>query len=277
MDRSNKQELEDIEMHLLLETVYQHYGYDFRDYAPASLKRRIAKCIQDEKLEAISELQERVLSDRAGLARFLNALTVDVTSLFRDPGFYMAFRTRVIPFLRTYPFFRIWHAGCASGEEVYSTAILLLEEGLYDKARLYATDINETLLKEARAGIYPLRAMKNYTRNYQQAGGRRSFSEYYTAKYDNAIFSPALQKNIVWAQHNLVTDASFNEFQVIVCRNVMIYFNRSLQGRVHTLLYESLVMGGFLCLGSKESIDFTPHKADYETVDERQKIYRRIR
>jgi len=275
--RNPKSEIEDIEIRSLLEAVYQRYGYDFRDYAPASLKRRITKCVHDEHLQTISGLQERVLHDPAGMARFLNTLTIDVTAMFRDPGFYLAFRSKVVPFLRTYPFFRIWHAGCASGAEVYSMAILLQEEGLYDKARIYATDINEALLKEAKGGIFPLNAMKGYTENYLQAGGQRSFSEYYTAKYDNAIFRPALQKNVVWAQHNLVTDASFNEFQVIVCRNVMIYFNKSLQERVHRLIYDSLATGGVLGLGSKESIKFTPHEGDYEVVDGREKLFRKAR
>ena len=275
--RNPKSEIEDIEIRSLLEAVYQRYGYDFRDYAPASLKRRITKCVHDEHLQTISGLQERVLHDPAGMARFLNTLTIDVTAMFRDPGFYLAFRSRVGPLLRTYPFFRIWHAGCASGAEVYSMAILLQEEGLYDKARIYATDINEAVLKEARAGIFPLSAMKDYTENYLQAGGQRSFSEYYTARYDNAIFRPALQKNVVWAQHNLATDASFNEFQVIVCRNVMIYFNKSLQERVHRLIYESLAIGGVLGLGSKESIKFTPHEGDYEVVDGREKLFRKVR
>jgi len=277
MGQSDKQELEDIEVRLLLEGIYQHYGWDFRDYAPASLKRRIWKCIQDEKLETVSGFQEKVLHDPACMERFLLAMSIDVTAMFRDPGFYLAFRRRVAPLLRVLPFIRIWHAGCASGEEVYSMAILLHEEGLCDRCRLYATDMNEAVVEKAKAGIFPLSAMQEYTSNYQQAGGRSSFSEYYTARYDNAILRPALKENIVWAQHNLVTDASFNEFHVIVCRNVIIYFNKSLQERVHRLIYDSLATGGVLGLGSKESLRFTPCEDCYEVVDEREKLYRKVR
>jgi chemotaxis protein methyltransferase CheR len=273
----NNQQLEDIELRLLLEGIYARYGYDFREYAVASLTRRIAKALRDEKLKTVSELQVQVLHDPAAMRRLLNTISIDVTAMFRDPRFYVAFRRQVVPLLKTYPYIRIWHAGCASGEEVYSMAIVLEEEGLLAKARLYATDLNEALLKEAKAGIYSLKAMREYTENYLQAGGTREFSEYYTAKYENALLHPALQKNIVWAQHNLVTDASFNEFHVILCRNVMIYFNQSLQNRVHNLLYDSLAMGGILALGEKESLKFTPHEDDYEILDDREKLYRRMR
>ncbi|MDE3090325.1 MAG: protein-glutamate O-methyltransferase CheR [Chloroflexota bacterium] len=264
-------------MHLLLEGIYQQYGYDFRDYAPASLKRRIVKCMRDEKLKSVSAFQDRVLHDPAVMERLLFTISVDVTAMFRDPSFYSAFRKKLVPLLRTYPFVRIWHAGCSTGAEVYSMAILLEEEGLYDKCLLYATDMNDAVLQKGKAGIFPLSAMQEYTDNYIKAGGARAFSEYYTAKYDNALFKPALQKNIVWAQHNLVTDASFNEFQVILCRNVMIYFNQSLQNRVHKLLYDSLAIGGILGLGSKESLTFTPHERDYEVVDERGKLWRKVK
>lgn len=273
----NKKEIESIEIALLLDGIYQHYGYDFRDYALSSLTRRLHKCMQEEKARTFSALQDRVLHDPAAMQRLLNIISIDVTEMFRDPRFYQAFRQKVVPSLLRMPHIRLWHAGCASGEEVYSMVILLEEEGLYDKARLYATDLNEPLLQTAKQGIFPLKTMQGYTENYIAAGGRREFSEYYTAKYDNAFFRPSLQKNIVWAQHNLVTDASFNEFDVILCRNVMIYFNNALQDRVHDLLYQSLAVGGVLVVGSKESLQFSPHLKEYEAVDEREKIYRKVR
>lgn len=277
MKKPEKHELEEIEVQLLLEGIFLHYGNDFRDYALASLKRRIWKCLREEHLHTVSAFQDKVLHDAACMQRFLNALSIDVTAMFRDPSFYRAFRQMVVPRLRALPFVRIWHAGCSTGQEVYSMAALLYEEGLYEQTRLYATDMNEAVLQKAKEGIFPLKAMQEYTENYLRAGGTHSFSEYYTAKYDHALFHPALRKNVVWAQHNLVRDASFNEFHVIVCRNVMIYFNRPLQDRVHHLLYESLAPEGLLGLGSKESIHFTPHEADYEVLDERERLYRKVR
>lgn len=277
MQSANARELDSIETQLLLEGIYQRYGYDFRDYAPASLARRIRVCMQKESLSTISALLDRVLHDRACMERFLLALSIGVTAMFRDPDFYRAFCNKVVPLLRTLPFIRIWHAGCASGEEVYSLAILLHEEGLYDKTKIYATDMNELLLQRAREGIVPLKTMQEYTDNYLHAGGKRSFSEYYTARYENAIFRPNLKKNLIWAAHNLVTDASFNEFHVILCRNVMIYFNKALQDRVHRLLYDSLMLQGVLGLGSKESLKFTPYEDRYEELASREKIYRRVK
>jgi len=274
---SDTQPLEDIELTLLLEGIYARYGYDFREYAQSSLKRRIDKFMRDERRRTLSGVQELVLREPKAMARLLNTISIDVTAMFRDPNLYRVVRAQVAPWLRTLPHFRVWHAGCAGGEEVYSMAILLREEGLYDRARLYATDFNEALLREAQAGIFPLKEMQTYTDNYIRAGGARDFSEYYTAKYDNALFRPELRERIVWAQHNLATDASFNEFQVILCRNVMIYFNQNLQNRVHNLLYDSLAVGGILVLGEKESLKFTPHEEDYAAVDERQKVFRRIR
>lgn len=269
-------ELEKLEIELLLEAVFRCYGFDFRSYAFASVRRRIWKRAHAEGLGTISALQERVLHDAATMERLLRDLSVNVTSMFRDPGFYRAFRERVVPLLRTYPFIRIWHAGCSTGEEVYSMAILLAEEGLYDRTRVYATDINEAVLQQARTGIFPLERMQEYTQNYLRAGGRRSFSEYYTAAYDGALFLPVLRGNVVFAQHNLVTDRSFSEFNVILCRNVMIYFDRSLQNRVHELFYESLPMYGILALGSKESLRFSKYEDSYEALDPREKIYRKV-
>src|SRR3954447_10800291 len=269
-------DLEALEIQLLLEGIYRRYGFDFREYAPASLKRRLWRPGKAEHLTSISGLLERVLHDEEVMERLLLDLSINVTAMFRDPTFYLAFRERVVPLLRTYPFTRIWVAGCSSGEEVYSLAILLDEEGLRERTRIYATDINENVLQRAKAGVFPLDKMRDYTQNYLRAGGTRSFSEYYVAKYDGALFARTLVGNVVFAQHNLVSDGSFNEFNVIMCRNVMIYFDRPLQDRVHDLFYESLGMFGILCLGHKESIRFTPHEATYEELDANEKIYRRI-
>ncbi len=222
--------------------VYRHYGFDLRSYAFASIRRRLWKRVEGEGLRTISDLQARILHDPDAMERLLLDLSVNVTAMFRDPTFYKEFRERVIPLLRTYPFIRIWHAGCSTGEEVFSMAILLEEEGLYDRARLYATDINDVVLQRAKQGIFPLDRMQEYTDNYIKRRGSVGRSrKYYTAKYDGALFSPALTRNIVFSQHNLVTDRSFSEFHVIFCRNVLIYFDKTLQNRVHTLFYDSLV------------------------------------
>jgi chemotaxis protein methyltransferase CheR len=269
-------EVEALEVQLLLEGVFRRYGFDFRDYAYASIRRRIWNQVQAEGLQSIAELQGQLLREPACMERFLLAVTVNVTAMFRDPDFYRAFRVKVVPHLRDYPFVRIWHVGCSTGEEVYSMAILLREEGLYPKCRVYATDINAAVLARAKAGIFPVALLQEYTGNYLKAGGACSFSEYYTAKYDGVIFQRSLCENIVFAQHNLVTDSSFNEFHVILCRNVLIYFNHALTARVHRLLYQSLAPSGFLGLGNGESIKYTPHGACYEEFDEREKIYRRV-
>jgi chemotaxis protein methyltransferase CheR len=270
-------ELERIEIELLLEGVFRHYGFDFRSYAYASIRRRLWKRIEAEGLSSISELQALVLHDTSAMERLLLDLSISVTSMFRDPGFYQVFRNEVVPLLRTYPFIRIWLAGCSTGEEVYSTAIVLEEEGLLDRTRIYATDINDAVLQQARAGIFPLNRMQEYTDNYIRAGGKRSFSEYYTAKYDGALFSPSLTRNVVFSQHNLVTDRSFSEFNVIFCRNVLIYFDRNLQNRVQALFYESLIMFGILALGSKESLRLSQYEDCYEKLDPREKVYRKVR
>ena len=268
-------ELETLEIELLLEAVFRHYGYDFRNYAPASLKRRIWAAIQAEGVMTVSGLQEKVLHNRDCLERFLLILSVNVTTMFRDPSFYKAFRSVVTPLLRTYPFIRIWHAGCSTGEEVYSMAILLQEEGLYDRCRIYATDINEAVLKQAKAGIFSLNRMQDYTQNYQVAGGKRSFSEYYTAGYENAIFSSSLKQNLIFSQHNLAGDNAFNEFNVILCRNVLIYFNKTLQERVQALFYKSLIRFGILGLGRQESLMLTSYGQCYEELVSREKLYRK--
>jgi chemotaxis protein methyltransferase CheR len=270
-------DLERVEIEVLLEAIFRQYGFDFRSYAYASIRRRLWKRLQAEGLKTISGLQDLVLHSPEAMERLLLDLSVNVTAMFRDPGFYKAFRRDVVPLLRTYPFIRIWHAGCSTGEEVYSMAILLQEEELYDRARIYATDINDVVLQKARSGIFPLERMQEYTENYIRAGGTRSFSEYYTAKYGGALFSPSLTRNVIFAQHNLVTDRSFSEFTVIFCRNVLIYFDRSLQNRVHSLFYESLVMFGVLALGSKESLRFSKYEPCYERVHPTEKIYRKVK
>jgi len=273
---SPKAKLEDIEIHLLLEGVYRHWGYDFRNYALSSLKRRIHNFLKIEGFASISDLQSRVLHDSKWLEKFLLSLTVNVTSMFRDPSFYLALRREVIPLLRTYPFIRIWHAGCSTGEEVYSMAILLQEEKLYQRCRIYATDFNEKVLQKAKTGIFSLKLMQDYTQLYLKAGGQESFSEYYTAAYDSAIFRASLRENIVFAQHNLATDSSFNEFHIIICRNVLIYFNQTLQQRVHELFYHSLCPFGILGLGRQESIRFTPYDHQYQELIKGEKLYRRL-
>ena len=270
-------ELERIEVELLLEGVYRHYGFDFRSYAYASIRRRLWKRIEAEGLETVSALQARVLHEPPLMERLLLDLSINVTAMFRDPGFYRAFREHVVPILRTYPFIRIWHAGCATGEEVYSMAILLHEEGLYERCRIYATDINEVVLQKAKEGIFPLDRMQEYTENYIAAGGKRAFSDYYLAKYGGALFDDSLTKNVVFSLHNLVTDRSFAEFNVILCRNVLIYFDKSLQARVHGLFYDSLAMFGVLALGSKESLRFSPHEESYDQINGPEKIYRKAR
>lgn len=270
-------DLERVEIELLLEGVFRHYGFDFRSYAYASIRRRLWKRVEAEGLASISELQALVLHDSAAMDRLLLDLSISVTAMFRDPDFYRVFRQEVVPLLRTYPFIRIWHAGCSSGEEVYSAAIVLEEEGLLDRARIYATDINDRVLKQAKAGIFPLNRMQEYTENYINAGGERSFSEYYTAMYDGALFSPSLTRNTVFSQHNLVTDRSFSEFHMVFCRNVLIYFDRALQDRVHALFYDSLVMFGILALGSKESLRFSQYEDCYEMLHVKERIYRKAR
>jgi chemotaxis protein methyltransferase CheR len=269
-------DLERIEVQVLLEAIYQHYGFDFRGYAPGSLKRRLWRRAYAEKVETMSALQDRVLHDPAVMERLLLDLSINVTSMFRDPTFFQALREKVVPLLRTYPFIRIWNAGCSTGEETFSLAILLREEGLYDRARIYATDINDTVLERARSGVFPLEKMRDYTENYIRAGGTESFSSYYAADGDTARFTPDLLEQVVFAQHNLVSDAPFNEFNMIVCRNVMIYFGKTLQDRVHELFYESLDPFGILALGHKESIKFTKHEERYEALDAPEKLYRKM-
>ncbi|TDF95584.1 protein-glutamate O-methyltransferase CheR [Paenibacillus piri] len=269
-------DLEQLEIELLLEGVYRRYGYDFRQYAYASLRRRIWHRIHGERLKTVSELQSKALHDRSCMERLVSDLVIHVTEMFRDPGMFAAFRKQVVPMLRSLPSVRIWHAGCSTGEEVYSMAILLQEEGLYERATLYATDVNENVLQRAEQAVFPLKKMKAYTKNYILAGGKDEFSKYYTAGSDAAAFQPSLKERIVFAQHNLVTDRSFNEFHVIFCRNVLIYFDPVLQAHVHDLIYESLSGSGILVLGDKETITFTKHASSYEVLNPHEKIYGKI-
>jgi chemotaxis protein methyltransferase CheR len=270
-------DLEKIELDCLLDAVYQRYGFDFREYAPASLRRRINRRVKLEGLSSISALQDRLLREPEVMHRLLLDLSINVTAMFRDPSFHLAFREQVVPLLRTYPFTRIWLAGCSTGEEVYSLAILLEEESLYDRCRIYATDINEEVLERARLGVFPLSKMQDYTRNYIGAGGKRSFSDYYVSAYDGAAFDRSLMRNVVFAQHNLASDRSFNEFHAIVCRNVMIYFERSLQERVFALFDDSLTRLGVLALGHKESLRTSAHRDRYEELDTAERLYRKIK
>jgi chemotaxis protein methyltransferase CheR len=271
------EDLEDLELTLLLEAISRHYGYDFREYARASIKRRMWRRMIEEDLASLSGLQERVLHDPACMERLLVDLSINVTSMFRDPSFWVAMRDKVVPLLRTYPFVRVWNPGCSTGEETYSLAVLLREEGLEHRTRIYATDLNATVLERGREGTFPIDRMQEFTRNYLAYGGRASFSDYYKVYGDRVRFDPTLLEQAVFAQHNLVSDASFNEFNLIICRNVMIYFDRSLQDKVHDLFYRSLSLSGILALGHKESIRFTSHADAYEEIDAHEKLFRRRR
>ncbi len=269
------QESRDIEIDLLLEAVFRKYGHDFRDYIRVHVKRRIDHRMRVSGCDHISEMQHRILYDRRFFETFLQDFSINVTELFRDPSFYLAVRQEVAPVLKTHPHIKIWHAGCATGEEVYSMAILLREEGLSDKARIYATDYHPAVVQQARTGIYPIDMMREYTSNYQKSGGRHSFADYYRADYDSVIFDRSLKDRVIFADHNLVTDGVFGDMHMIVCRNVLIYFNRNLQHRVIRLFMDSLLPGGFLCLGKKESLRFTGCDHLFETVSDSEKIYKK--
>jgi chemotaxis protein methyltransferase CheR len=268
-------EVEALELELFLEGVFHHYGYDFRGYARASLRRRLHNIMRAEAVTTISALQDRVLHDRGAWDRCVQGISVNVSAMFRDPSFFAAFRQVAVPLLRTYPFIRIWQAGASLGEEAYSLAILLREEGLGERSLIYATDINEAALRQAREGIYSADLMQRYTLNYLQSGGSRSFSEYYTARYDLAILSPSLRDNIVFSQHNLVSDGPFNEFHVVLCRNVLIYFTRPLQERALELLHASLVPFGLLGVGTGESLRLTKFDTLYDPLVNGQKLFKR--
>ena len=275
MNVARKIETEDIEIQLLLEAIYLKYGYDFRDYARASVKRRIVHRMKLSGVQNLAEMQHKILYESDFFEQLLLDLSINVTEMFRDPSFYRALRTEVIPILKTYPFVKIWHAGCSTGEEAYSMAILLREEDLYERAQIYATDFNDVVLQKAKEGIYPVESVKDYTLNYQQAGGKAAFVDYYTAHHHSIILDRSLKKNIVFANHNLETDGVFGEMHLILCRNVMIYFNRELQDRVIRLFHDSLCRHGILSLGSKESIRFSASAKYFEDIVADEKIYRK--
>lgn len=267
------EENQEIEIRLLIEALYLKYGFDFRNYSQAHLKRRILNRFKISRLSSITEIIHKAIYDPDFSEQILMDLSITVTEMFRDPSFYKALRQSVLPVLRTYPHVKIWHAGCASGEEVYSMAIMLKEEGLLHKTQIYATDFNPTVIRYAKKAQYPFSRIKEFTVSYQKAGGKRSFSDYYTADDETARLHESLRKNIVFANHNLVTDSVFAEMNLVVCRNVLIYFNRQLQDRVIGLFLESLAGGGFLCLGSKENLQFSSHFDAFEPIVEQERIY----
>jgi chemotaxis protein methyltransferase CheR len=267
----------DIEIRLLLEGIYLRYGADFREYSPASVRRRILLGMQRNGLTSVSELQSRVLGNPEEYDSLLQYLTVPTSEMFRDPTYYRALRENVIPLLRTYPSLKVWIAGCSTGEELYSMAILFREEGILNKTVIYATDINPRSLDRAKTGIFPLELAAKYTENYLKAGGRRSFSEYYQAGYGSVIFDSSLRNNVVFADHSLATDSVFAEVQFISCRNVLIYFNRKLQDRAFRLFSDSLSFRGFLGIGSKETLRFSPLVSEFEEFSRSERIYRKRR
>ena len=266
----------DIDLRMLIEAVYLKYNYDFRDYTGASQKRRVLVAMREMECDTVSELQSKVLHEPNGFAQLLQYLTIPVTEMFRDPEYFMAIREQVVPLLKTYPSLKIWIAGCSTGEEVYSMAILLKEEGLLERSIIYATDINPESLEAARRGVFPLDRMRLYTENYQKAGGKAAFSDYYTAAYGGALFDRELMENVTFADHSLATDSVFSETHFVSCRNVLIYFNRRLQDRVFGLFHESLCHRGFLGLGSKESIDFSSYAERFEPLARRERLFRKV-
>jgi chemotaxis protein methyltransferase CheR len=267
----------DEELNEILQIVHKTYGYDFTDYARASMHRRLQRFMDDHRYATSYDLKYALVNDKQVFDTFLKRVTVNVTEMFRDPEFYRTMKEKVLPVLASYPIIKIWHAGCSSGEEVFSLAILLHEAGLLERCKIYATDINPANLEKAKNGIMPLEAMKEYIGNYIKAGGQQDFASYYTARYNNAIIRKELREKVVFSPHNLVTDQVFNEFQLIFCRNVMIYFNRRLQNDVLRLFHESLSTFGYLALGTKESLLFTEVRQKFEAISDAQKIYRRIK
>ena len=268
-------EIERIETDLLLEAIFQRYGYDFRSYGRASIERRTRQFCSNSGCASISEMIPRVLHDEAFLSDVVQYFSIPVTAMFRDPFVYHAMREKVVPLLRTWPHLKVWHAGCATGEEVYSLAIVFKEEGLYDRTTFYATDFNDAALEKARAGAYAVDRIQEATKNYQLAGGTASFAEYYHSRYDAAAVDGALRERITFANHNLATDSVFGEMHLVFCRNVLIYFNHELQSRALQLFTDSLVHGGFLCLGAQEDLQFTTANGDYEALDQKARIYKR--
>ncbi len=273
-DESNT-DLLNIEIHLLLEAIYLKYGYDFRNYSKSHVRRRILNRLAMSGLETVSDLQNTILRDLNSFRELLDDLSINVTEMFRDPDFYHSFRENIVPKLKTYTFFKIWHAGCSTGEEVYSLAILLQEEGLLHRCQVYATDFNRKVLETAKEGVYNKADIELFERNYRLAGGKKKLSDYYQSMYGSVMFNKELSNRIVFADHNLVTDSVFAEVNLIFCRNVLIYFDKKLQNKVLKLFSESLPASGILCLGTKESIKFTDLENEFDPVDEKQKIYKK--
>ena len=268
--------IQDIELDTFINDVYEYYGFDLGGYSKASLKRRVNRIMLLDGFSSFYDFLSKVKYETEYYKRVIDEITVNVTEMFRDPSFYKVLRNEILPVLGTKPFIRIWHAGCSSGEEVYSMAILLKEAGLLHKSILYATDINSKVLETAKKGIFPLRMMKDYSENYRDSGGKEDFSNYYSANYGNAKFSEELSKKMVFSQHNLVSDTSFNEFDMIFCRNVLIYFDNELQSRAIQLFDESLSMLGFLALGTKETIKYSIAQDKYKQV-QKEKLWRKIK
>ncbi len=271
----NKKECENLELKLLTIAIYEGYGLDFREYAMASFRRRIEFFIKKHNYTNITNLTSDIIHNSETLRLLIDSISVTTSEMFRDPEVFLYIRSKIIPYLKTFPHIRIWHAGCANGEEVYSLAILLKEEGLYDRCSIYATDINETALTNVKEGIFPIKKMKEYSSNYQKSGGKLSLSEYYHAKYDSVKFDKSLIQNVTFSTHNLATDSVFMETQFVLCRNAMIYFDENLQERVLSLFNESLINGGVLCIGNKESIGFSSIQDSFQPFHKDYKIYRK--
>ncbi len=270
-----KHDNEDLELVLLIEAIKLKYGYDFKEYSRAHIKRRVKARLVKSNISSISELTHKLIYDEVFFKEVLLDFSINVTEMFRDPDFFKEIRERIFPILESYPLIKIWHAGCSSGEEVYSMAIMLKEYGIYDRCQIYATDFNSKILQRAKDGIYSLELMKEYTKNYIAVGGEKSFSDYYIAKYDSVIIESDIKKNITFAEHNLVTDGKFGEMNLIICRNVMIYFDKALQNRVNKLFSDSLLKGGYLCLGTKETLKYFDGYDDFSEVSEELKIYKK--
>jgi chemotaxis protein methyltransferase CheR len=267
--------IDESELRLLMETIYLTYSYDFRNYTSASQKRRVQQAMASFECPTVAALQAGGLKDPTLFMQLLQYLTIPVSDMFRDPTFFRGLREQVVPVLQTYPSLKIWIAGCSTGEEVYSLAILLHEEGLLERSLIYATDINAQSLDKARQGIFPLGLIQGYTANYQQAGGKQAFSDHYMAAYDSVIFDKMLSANVIFADHSLATDSVFSETQLVLCRNVLIYFKKTLQDQALGLFHESLSHRGFMGLGSKESIDFSGYASHFEPVNRPERIFRK--
>lgn len=271
----NKKEIEQLEIDLLIEAIYRCHGHDFRNYARSSLNRRIRGYMQREELEHISEIIPKILYTKSFWKDLVYSISVPVSDMFRDPDVFLGIRNKIIPYLKTFPFIKIWIAGVATGEEVYSLAILLEEEILSDKFLIYATDFNDEALQKAKDGIYSIDQVEKWARNYKKSGGKKQLSDYYHTKYESIIINRKLKKNITFSNHNLATDSSFGEMQLIMCRNVLIYFDKKLQDRVLRLLFSSLADHGYLCLGNKESLQFSAVQNQFHEISKKERIFQK--